>query len=311
MPNLVLGAVPGAEPTTGHGEFVRAELAPDAAHSRAGSRAWQAAAVLTRGKVNTHLFLQFHYSQPLDLSDADCLAIESWVPDSQSTPSELPVILHEEGGGDFIAETGRFLAAPGRERTFVTLSRFQLAGWSKDADGVLDRKRVGDIRIGWGGYFGVEHEKVQFSVALMLALAASLVVVAPAYADDITWDFENGNDHGFTLWSVSPATPAADDPTIAGDEALTGVGGPKGLSDAGSAWSIGRPDQFDGQKPAFSEGDKARADGTMEYNQSGLNHPFTLPGQQEVLLCPMMCIWVTILTMSTTASGIRFGAISP
>jgi hypothetical protein len=166
LPNLVLSAVPGAEPTMGHGEFVRAELTPDAAHYRAGSPAWQAAAVLTKGKVDTHLFLQFHYSQSLDLSDADCLTVDTWVPDGQSTPSQLLVILHEEGGGDFIAETGRSLAAPGRERTFVTLSRFQLAGWSKDADGVLDLRRVVDIRIGWGGYFGAEHEKVQFSVAL-------------------------------------------------------------------------------------------------------------------------------------------------
>jgi hypothetical protein len=88
------------------------------------------------------------------------------VPDGQSTPSQILVILHEEGGGDFIAETGRSLAAPGREQSFVALSRLQLAGWSKDADGILNLKRVGDIRIGWGGYLGVEHEKIQFSVAL-------------------------------------------------------------------------------------------------------------------------------------------------
>jgi hypothetical protein len=150
----------------GHGEFVRAELISDAVHSGAGSPAWQAAAVLTKGKVDTHLFLQFHYPQPLKLSDADCLAIDTWVPDGQATPSQLLVILHEEGGGDFLAETGRSLAAPGRERTFVALSRFQLAGWSKDADGVLDTKRVSDIRIGWGGYLGAQGEKVQFSVAL-------------------------------------------------------------------------------------------------------------------------------------------------
>ena len=112
---------------------------------------------------------------------------------------------------------------------------------------------------------------------LMLALAVSLVCVAPAYGDDVTWDFENGNDHGFTLWSVNPATAAAGDSTIAGDEALTGVGGPKSLPDAGMVWSVGRPDQFDGQKPAFNEGDKAKADGTMEYNQTGKNHPFTFP----------------------------------
>ena len=114
-------------------------------------------------------------------------------------------------------------------------------------------------------------------IYLILALAISLVGVAPAYGDDIIWDFENGNDHGFTLWSVNPATPAANDPTIAGDESLTGVGGSKGLPDAGVAWSVGRPDQFDGQKPAFNEGDKAIADGTMEYNQPGKNHPFTFP----------------------------------
>ena len=114
-------------------------------------------------------------------------------------------------------------------------------------------------------------------IYLMLALAVSLVGAAPAYGEDIIWDFENGNDHGFTLWSVNPATPAANDPTTAGDEALTGVGGPKGLPDAGVAWSIGRPDQFDGQKPAVDEGDKTKADGTMEYNQSGKNHPFTFP----------------------------------
>jgi hypothetical protein len=166
LPNLALRAVPAVEPTMGHGEFVRAELTRDAGHFGGGSRAWQTAAVLTKSQVDTHLFLQFHYAPPLDLGAADCLALESWVPEGQATPSQLLVILHEEGGGDFLAETGRSLAAPGRERTFVALNRFQLAGWSKDADGVLDPKRIGDIRIGWGGYFGAEGEKVQFSVTL-------------------------------------------------------------------------------------------------------------------------------------------------
>lgn len=149
----------------GHGEFVRAELTPDAAQAGPGSRAWQAAAVLTKGKVDTHLFTRFHYAQPLDLSGADCLSIETWVPDGQATPNQILVIIHEEGGGDFIAETGRSLATPGSDHTFVALNRFKLAGWSKDADGVLDLKKVGNIIIGWGGYLGTEGEKVQFSVA--------------------------------------------------------------------------------------------------------------------------------------------------
>jgi len=88
------------------------------------------------------------------------------VPDGQKTPNQLLVILHEVGGGDFIAHTGRSLGAPGHERSFVGLSRFQPAGWSQDNDGVLDARRVGDIRVGWGGYLGSEGERVQFSVAV-------------------------------------------------------------------------------------------------------------------------------------------------
>lgn len=166
LPNLSLRTVPRAEPTAPHGEFVRADLAADPAQSRANAPVWRAAATLTKGKVDTFLFVQFRYAQPLDLSNADCLVLDTWVPDGQATPNQLLVILHEEGGGDFLAETGRSLAAPGRERSFLPLRRFTLAGWSKDADGELDLKRVSDIRVGWGGYLGAEGERVQFSVAL-------------------------------------------------------------------------------------------------------------------------------------------------
>ena len=112
---------------------------------------------------------------------------------------------------------------------------------------------------------------------VFIILTLSLFLISSAGAATISWDFENGNDHLFDLWSVFPAAAWTDDPSIAGDEAITGVGGHTGLPEAGVAWSIGRPDQFDGQKPAFNDGDKAKADGTMEYNQPGLNHPFTFP----------------------------------
>ncbi len=166
LPALALQAVPPAEPTVGRGEFVREKLTPDATRSRPAAPVWRAAAVLTKAKVDTHLFLQIRCPQALDLSDANCLAIETWVPEDQSTPNQLLVILHEEGGGDFFAETGRSLAAPGKECSFIPISRFQLAGWSKDADGMLDLKRVSEIRVGWGGYLGAEGEKVEFSLAL-------------------------------------------------------------------------------------------------------------------------------------------------
>ena len=125
------------------------------------------------------------------------------------------------------------------------------------------------------------------SVLTMLIISVSLTPLLTARADDVVWDFEEGNDHGFILTSVNPATPATDDPTTAGDEAITGVGGPRGLPGAGVAWAIGRPDQFDGMGPAFQEGDKVKADGTMEYNQAGTNHPFAFPvngrGQESYL----------------------------
>jgi hypothetical protein len=90
-----------------------------------------------------------------------------------------------------------------------------------------------------------------------MALVVSLLTMATAYGD-VIWDFENGNDHGFTLWSLVPPIPAPDDPNTAGDEALTG-----GLPDAGVAWNIGTPDQFDGQKGA---GDPSRGN----YDANGL-----------------------------------------
>ncbi len=129
---------------------------------------WRAKGAITKSKVDTHLFAQFHYAEPLDLSAAECLGIETWVPEGQKTPNQLLVIVREEGGGDFLANTGRSLGAPGRERSIIPLRQFQLAGWSKgkDADGEFDLKRISEIRIGWGGYFGQEGEEVQFTVAV-------------------------------------------------------------------------------------------------------------------------------------------------
>ena len=59
-----------------------------------------------------------------------------------------------------------FLGAPGRDCTYIPLTRFQLAGWSKDNNGELDLNRVDEVRVGWGGYLGTEGEKVAFSFAL-------------------------------------------------------------------------------------------------------------------------------------------------
>jgi len=165
LPLPGLAALPPARPTIGKGEFVKAEFGPDPARDRPGSPVWRAAAVLTKGKVDTHLFTSFDYPGGIDMSAADFLSARTWAPEGQQAPTELLVIVRDSDGREFFAPTGRLLGAAGQVRFFLPLSRFQHAGWSKGAGGEFDWRRVTAIRIGWGGYFGAEGEKIEFSLA--------------------------------------------------------------------------------------------------------------------------------------------------
>jgi len=163
LPGLDLRDLPAVPPRVGRGEFVREELAKE---THNGNRpAWRAKAVLTKGNVDTFLFLSFPYTLPQDLRGADCIVLDTWVPTGQRTPTQLLVILHEQSGADYLAGTGRALGAPGHEQTCVSLNRFQLAGWSSDKNGHLDPSSVAEIRIGWGGYLGAEGEQIEFTLA--------------------------------------------------------------------------------------------------------------------------------------------------
>lgn len=96
----------------------------------------------------------------------------------------------------------------------------------------------------------------------------------------VNWDFEDENDHGFTLRSIIQATPADADDDIAGDEEITGIGGDDGLPGAGIAWTIGPPNQFDELIPAFAEGcHDDGADGYLLY--SSCNDPFGFVASPE------------------------------
>lgn len=158
LPGLTLRALPDVKPTAACGQFVQAELTGDASR-------WRAVGTVTKSQVDTHLFLSFNFPQPVDLSGGEVLALESWVPEGQGAPTELLVILHDKKGNDYIAHAGRSLGAPGRCQSFVLLSQFQLAGWSKTHDARLDLSAVAAIRIGWGGHLGTAGEKVEFATA--------------------------------------------------------------------------------------------------------------------------------------------------
>ena len=67
---------------------------------------WRAAATLTKGQVDTFLFLNFAYAEPLNLTACEGLAIDASVPQGQRTGAELLVFLHTADGDRFLAEHG-------------------------------------------------------------------------------------------------------------------------------------------------------------------------------------------------------------
>jgi len=112
------------------------------------------------------------------------------------------------------------------------------------------------------------------TLKMLLALMIVMMYWNLAFAQNtIFWDFEDGEDHGFTLRCQIPATPAPDDPDVAGDESITGIYGEDGLPGAGVAWTIGPPDMFDGLEPAvFEESDCHIVDNFLQYGPC--NDPF-------------------------------------
>jgi hypothetical protein len=165
IPGLALEPLAFGDATESHGEFVGAEWLDARSAAASGRPVRCVRGTLLREQVDTFLFVRLPVARPGALGDAGVFEVETWVPEGQRAPAQLLVILHEEGGGDFLAETPRMLGVPGQESTLIPLNQFKLAGWSHDADGVMDRSRISEIRIGWGGYYGYEGERVEFGFA--------------------------------------------------------------------------------------------------------------------------------------------------
>lgn len=155
LPGLRIDPLPRVEPISGAGGFVQPNVA------KIGD-AWRAKAILTKGGVDTHHFLSFAYSSPLDLRGTAGISVRTSVPNGQLTGPNLIVIVREEDGGDYMAVTSRPLNRAGEVRSVIPWSQFQAAGWSNDPNGRLDIDRIAAINVGWGGYFGTEGQKVEF-----------------------------------------------------------------------------------------------------------------------------------------------------
>lgn len=145
----------------GAGEHVRASIieAADGA-----GRSWRIVGTLTRGNVDTHLFAVLHYSQGADLAGDETLTVRLRVPENQPSAPQLLLILTDARGVQYWAETGRPLSIGGRAEIILPLSRFAHAPFSAGPTGPLDWKRITAINVGWGGHFGKEGDKIEFTL---------------------------------------------------------------------------------------------------------------------------------------------------
>ncbi|MCY2988726.1 MAG: glycosyl hydrolase [Planctomycetota bacterium] len=143
------------QPAASHGEFVRSELTGD------DISGWRAAATLTKGQVDTFLFLNFPYTEPLNLTACEGLAIDASVPQGQRTGTELLVFLNTANGGRFLAGTGHYLNVPGSCRAYVMFCQFKPFGQTQ---GELDLSKIASVSIGWGGYLGTAGERITLTV---------------------------------------------------------------------------------------------------------------------------------------------------
>jgi len=160
---LTCGPLPAPSPESpkvGQGRFVRSDLSGDS------TSGWTASATLTKGQTDTFLFMGFNYGEPLPLGESLGVAIESSVPEGQRTPAELLVFACTEDGTEYLASTGRFLNASGWARAYAPFCQFRLFGGKKTVgeQKPLDPAKITSIRVGWGGYFGTEGEKVVLTV---------------------------------------------------------------------------------------------------------------------------------------------------
>jgi len=146
---------PTPAPSVGQGQHVRSTLTGD------NATGWCAAATLTKGQVDTHLFISFTCEQPVAWGECVGLMIDTSVPEGQRTPAELLVFIRTKDGGDYLAGTGRYLNEPGAGRAYVMFSQFKPFG---QTTGALDLSQVTSLRVGWGGYFGAEGEKITLTV---------------------------------------------------------------------------------------------------------------------------------------------------
>ena len=151
------------KPAVLKGEFVDGGAESATTDSNA---AWRAEATITKSGVDIFLFLGFAFASPADLSGAEYALVEAEALPPQSAAAKLYMILVDRDGREFFKLMGRELNQPNPFRCYLPLRSFERAMWKPTPEGEFNWRAVTSIRVGWGGYYGKEREKVAFQTKL-------------------------------------------------------------------------------------------------------------------------------------------------
>ncbi|MBL9135321.1 MAG: B12-binding domain-containing radical SAM protein [Verrucomicrobiales bacterium] len=157
------------QPTLMNGEFVEGSLVPAPQDSQSRDAEWTARGALTKGEVDTFLFVRFTYRRTSPFVGSDGLVISTKVSSSSNPALPLVLILQTRNGGEFMCVTGRSLQREGRQSIEVFFRDFQRAPWSPSADAQVDPGQITQIRAGWGGYYGRVKDVIEFRVGAPVA----------------------------------------------------------------------------------------------------------------------------------------------
>ena len=160
-----LSELPAPRVSQVKGEHVAAEpvVAARLADQRPG---WTSLGQVTKSAVDTFLFTCFHFEAPVDASASDMVVLDLEVPAGQTVPATAHVFVEDAAGGLYLAGLGFGMNEAGLHRVWLPWARFKPFGDTKAGGGVLDRSRLVEFRVGWGGYHGQEGERLAFTAAV-------------------------------------------------------------------------------------------------------------------------------------------------
>ncbi len=120
-------------------------------------------AELTKSNTNCHLFLEYAYPTPQDLSASKCLAVDLTIPENQDTSTMILIVVADTSGREYLLESGVRLGTAGTFACVLPLNRFTRAGFCENQpEGPLDLAHIRAIRVGWGGHFGAQGDILKF-----------------------------------------------------------------------------------------------------------------------------------------------------